>query len=81
MKFKPLIFNQLRDWRWTCYTPIGIFVIDTDDGEDDKPNYNCYLEQELSIAPENSIAVSESLEDAQKECQKYFEGQLKTFLE
>lgn len=81
MKFKPLTFNQLHDWRWICRTPIGIFIIDVYDGDsEDELNYNCYLEQEVSLCPENSISYADSLEGAQKECQEYFEKELAPFI-
>lgn len=79
--FKALTFVQLYNSRWICRTPIGIFIIDACDADSEgELNYNCYLEQEVSRCPENSISSVNSLEDAKKECQGYFEKELAPFV-
>ncbi len=80
MKLKPLKFEKVATWRWIAESPCGYYVIDFNEDSDD-PYYNCYLEREITLCPNDSISGGRTLKTAIAECQKHFEKLLKPYIQ
>ena len=86
MKLKPLSFvcikADTKDRRFIAKSPFGIFIIDNDNyGEYEELAFNCYLEQEVTLCPENSISCEETLKAAKDYCNSYYLNKMRPFIE
>lgn len=80
MKLKPLNFEKITHGLWMARSPCGIYMIQY--GSDPfEVWYNCCLERDITLCPENSFGMVGSIKYGFAECQKHFEELLKPYIQ